>query len=807
MKSKYIQQQLVLSTLMLALTACNDSATPGDGSGADNTAPVIRGIPANGVRIGTHYEFQPEASDADNDKLMFKIINKPDWAEFDMNSGTLSGDPEETDIGVYGGISISVTDGKDETDLAAFEINVLEIGIKRSNIQVDGISEEVLPTTEGAESAMAVQGTTEITVGEQTQTLGDADVTMEFDAEGNLIQLAGKTLLPPKMAENFAINSDVKARVGMYKGSEINADPDFGIQLKEDIYYFVYYMGTSTEIVIGSEGSTQLTLEPPVSGEILFISDPTDPFYYYFASIPLVGETGHGKSLYGQIPFTPTEDFSELDAFDGQIIDKGSFALGMPFIDLFNIEGSRVTRLLTPGDINWDDPMASDLSFKTGFNGAAKFSFAVLDVGLFEFDLASSSSTLDVAKARQHYAMQATLAPDVSWQPDWFTILPQSELVTNLVIDGESGFEYTMTGQYQSTIPPATMDGSFVLNQKKVSFNGQIDDPIVPLTVNALFEKNQVHAEINTAVNIAASVDQLVNQTLDDEITKVGQAYDNLTTAIADYELELSLHGLRGEIVSIVDNTVAKLDAIPNTVYNSVYTAVKSAIDNLCYSKTVTVLGVSKTYSFCAGNYVNATSTATSWANSARTRADNAVSPVRTKLLRLKEVAQFADDETNREALRLALLDVYNNTSVTIGINKSITIPLPWPFSNKTYSYNYSKTFYLVDSTLANRIKDAADNIYRIAETSTIVLSAQGLIDQLPTLEEINQVKDDVLNKITVIPSFQGAGFDVIGTNYSAYIILDGDRYNTAGNLLDAVNLPYIVATTIKDILLSGGFK
>jgi len=92
-----------------------------------NTAPVISGTPPGSVAVGQSYSFKPTASDADGDTLTFSIQNKPAWATFSSSSGQLSGTPQAADVGSYANIIISVSDGKDSAQLAAFSITVEQV--------------------------------------------------------------------------------------------------------------------------------------------------------------------------------------------------------------------------------------------------------------------------------------------------------------------------------------------------------------------------------------------------------------------------------------------------------------------------------------------------------------------------------------------------------------------------------------------------------------------------------------------------------------------------------------------------------
>ena len=89
-----------------------------------NRAPTISGSPASTVTAGVSYTFTPTASDADGDSLIFSVSNLPSWASFDVATGLLSGVPQSTDLGSYDNILISVSDGVDSSQLAAFSVLV-----------------------------------------------------------------------------------------------------------------------------------------------------------------------------------------------------------------------------------------------------------------------------------------------------------------------------------------------------------------------------------------------------------------------------------------------------------------------------------------------------------------------------------------------------------------------------------------------------------------------------------------------------------------------------------------------------------
>ena len=90
--------------------------------GSANRAPTISGAPITSAGVGTAYNFQPSAQDADGNALGFSVQNKPSWASFSTASGKLSGTP--VTAGTFAGIVVSVSDGKATTALPAFGITV-----------------------------------------------------------------------------------------------------------------------------------------------------------------------------------------------------------------------------------------------------------------------------------------------------------------------------------------------------------------------------------------------------------------------------------------------------------------------------------------------------------------------------------------------------------------------------------------------------------------------------------------------------------------------------------------------------------
>jgi len=136
-----ISRNLGLALVMsLALTACFDCdgkkgttaggsamtppVTPPSQAPDPNDAPTISGTPVTTARTDQPYEFQPVASDPDGDAIVFEVVNKPSWANFDRATGRLFGTPSSSATGTFPGISIVASDGVAESVLGPFDITV-----------------------------------------------------------------------------------------------------------------------------------------------------------------------------------------------------------------------------------------------------------------------------------------------------------------------------------------------------------------------------------------------------------------------------------------------------------------------------------------------------------------------------------------------------------------------------------------------------------------------------------------------------------------------------------------------------------
>ncbi|MFD2269913.1 putative Ig domain-containing protein, partial [Vibrio thalassae] len=94
-----------------------------------NDAPTISGTPTQTINQGVLYSFTPAYDDPDQrhstETKTFSIQNKPSWLTFDPTDGSLTGTPQQIDVGAHNNITITVEDQAGLTDsLSAFAITV-----------------------------------------------------------------------------------------------------------------------------------------------------------------------------------------------------------------------------------------------------------------------------------------------------------------------------------------------------------------------------------------------------------------------------------------------------------------------------------------------------------------------------------------------------------------------------------------------------------------------------------------------------------------------------------------------------------
>ncbi|WP_028773412.1 tandem-95 repeat protein [Shewanella waksmanii] len=93
-----------------------------------NDSPTISGTPNNTISEGSNYLFIPTIEDIDSNSFTLSINSLPSWLSFNPTTGQLSGTPNNSDVGSYANLIISVTDNDGASaTLSPFSITVINV--------------------------------------------------------------------------------------------------------------------------------------------------------------------------------------------------------------------------------------------------------------------------------------------------------------------------------------------------------------------------------------------------------------------------------------------------------------------------------------------------------------------------------------------------------------------------------------------------------------------------------------------------------------------------------------------------------
>lgn len=300
---------------------------PGD------SPPTISGTPPTEALAGREYTFTPDASDPDDDPLTFSISGKPAWATFSSSTGTLAGTPDTADVGTFGNIVISVSDGTESAALEAFSITVEEAGPANS-----------APTISGAPPATVTAGASYAF----TPTASDPD------GDPLTFSIAGK----PAWA-TFSTST-----------GRLSGTPDAGA------------VGTYEGIVISvSDGAAKASLDPfTITVEPGAAPDNTPP---------TISGTPASEVLAGEAyAFRPSASDTDGDTLTFSITGKPAWAT-------FSATTGRLSGTPTEGDVGTYDDVVISVSDGEATDSLPAFSITVDAIALGSVTLSWTPPTLN----------------------------------------------------------------------------------------------------------------------------------------------------------------------------------------------------------------------------------------------------------------------------------------------------------------------------------------------------------------------------------------------------------------------------
>jgi len=614
----------------------------------------------------------------------------------------------------------------------------------------------------------AVKGALHVDTEEGQTSFLNADLNVEFDENGFVRNVSGKAEIPPP-SDNVEFEDPIQADVGFFSGKFLNENRDFNILLKEDTDYFVFFVKLELKMNIGTddpEATKPVSIKAPVGGQVLFISDYRDPMYYVYGAQDLLGAAGFGRSFNGRIPFAPIRPVENLGYFDGTNIRTGTF----PIFKIIDVEGVMVDNEYTELHLVEEDPLSSDLrrGYQAGINGSFDVSLVAKDILEFSIPLGEASAGVFaeasvLGEVIGHAYINGIVDPDLSWWPKLLPFKPGTQLITTGLIESSGRFELGIHGGFTLETPglDRSVEGDFIVKDTQLTLKGAVTENDVTLPIVARISRPETEVAVTPPPQLIAMVNDRVGSEVDDRIAEAEQAYQDLQDASVDYEVELSLRGLRSALPGICDAAKSELSS-------RISAELKKHEGEIYYSSL-------KSHLQSADNkYINALNNLKNQANST------------------------TDSDAWRKAIESALR--------TAAGYKYFETTYKYKVLGQTVKTVNIKERILSDSQVSKLIT-AANNVKYIAETSDRKITAQQIYDNIPEKEIFERVKTSIEEGTAIIPDFEEFGYvrhhDGAKT-YDVYAIIGGERREMGQfDTFDLIAAANALAAEMVDILIA----
>ena len=632
-----------------------------------------------------------------------------------------------------------------------------------------------------------VEGSLTLDTEEETIVFAEADLDVQFNEDGTLKSISGTSEIPAP-SNYFEFENPVQADIGFFTGKFLNENRDFEIQLMDERSYFVFAISVGLELNLGvnndPDAHKPLSIEAPVGGHITFIADYTDPmFFFSLGGDALGGDDNNGDNSNGDdnssqnklasvsfggsfgsnfkyVPTNPVQ--GNVVSFQANQVTGGTVS----FFKILEASGMYYQNRGFSADLNFDEPMESDFgaNYRAGINGQLDLSMEITSFISFGFPIGSGSAAV-VAEASTNDGIVAKafinglVDPDLSWWPDFIPLMPDGNLNAYGFVEQTGNFDIGLSGYFEIQMPTGNqgMEGSVRATPEAFTMQGEVYSGDDVWGASAIFTADETKCIATKPENFSDGISETVTSQIDDAIETTQNAIQDLQDAEEQYELELSLRGLRAALPGIIDRAQ---DAIDDAVAAGLSTG-RSTI-NSYLSDNNRIL--------CSDNLSG--------------QIDAIVRGHRNALTRLRNAVNDSNDNaTTRSELEAALrelasLDRINRTfSVTI-VHGHATFGCGslWTM---TASRNITINETILTSEQKAQLLEAADNVKYIEEADGIRINAQDIVDQLPTVEELEGLRDSVEECVQELTNgIGGAGF-VYNHNtkeFTHFIIVNGEE-------------------------------
>ena len=653
----------------------------------------------------------------------------------------------------------------------------------QDNIVAEG---EIIETEDG----YLVDGTLII----ETDSIGsivfdNADLDVSFNDDGSLAGMSG-TVEVPSPSNYFEFTDPIQADIGFFTGKYLNENRDFEILLVDDVSYFVYNIAVTVELKIGAnddpDAHKPLSIKPPVGGHITFIADYNDPMYFFSVGQDLLGNGSVGASFGGNIPYVPIQPVDNIISFGAKSVRGGSFS----FWKVLSASGMFYENKEVSADINFEEPLETNfgIGYKAGINSELEMSLPVSSFISLDFPIGQGSAAF-VAEATTNNGVIAKafinglVDPDASWWPNFIPLKPDGKLNAYGYVEQTGRFDIGLSGEFGIEMPGETQkaEGALRVTHEAFTMEGKVTKGDEVWGAKATFAKDKTEYIASPPEGFLDGVSDIVTHKVDSTFAVSEKALEDFKKAAENYELELSLRGLRDVLPGIVNKALEIIDESVDAGIADGRSQADSYLSD--YNRAL-----------CSDNIESV--------------VEGIVKPYKDALIRLRNaVNNTNDNEQTRIEIEAALrslaalkrIDKSANVSITHG-NKAVmgTNPItgdkftiiPKCTEKGTVTRNVSIKRDVLTTEQVNQLLEAADNVKYIEEASNIKIEAQLIVDQLPSVEDLENLKNNINGCVSEITDNIGdVGFSKNHDTgeYTYFMMVNGERTEVSGfNIFDS---------------------
>ncbi|MFL1894569.1 hypothetical protein ACJRPK_02635 [Aquimarina sp. 2-A2] len=496
--------------------------------------------------------------------------------------------------------------------------------------------------------------------------------------------------------------------------------------------------------------------------------------YFFSASQDVLGSGSIGVSEQGFLSYVPTKAVDDILSFSAKSVRGGSFS----FWKILEANGMYYENKELSADLQFDEPMQSDIgyNYRSGINGELELSLPIKSFISFGFPIGQGSAAV-IAEASAQNGVTAKafinglVDPDTSWWPNLIPLKPDGQLKAYGYIVENGNFDVGLSGSFSIQMPEKSQEvaGTLRLTEDAFTMTGKVTRNDEVWSAKATFTKDETEYIAIPPENFSDHIGDLVGHKIDSTFAVVENAIGNLEEAIKDYEFELSLRGLRETLPAVVSNSLSIID---ESVAAGIADGRRQADTYLSQNGRV----------LCSDNIASV--------------VNNVTAPYKAALIRLRNAVNESNDNDQtrmeieaalRELAALHTIDKRVDVSITHG-NKEVrvlgevVVPKCTTTGIVTRSITIKAT--VLNSGQVSQLLEAANNVKYIQQTSDIMIAAQRIVDELPSIEDLQNLKDSIQECVNQISDNIGdLGFIKNHTTnkYTYFLVINGERTEVSG--------------------------